>query len=96
MALVSHCTSVFHAPFTPQMVLANGSLPVLTFVVSGRSLRCMIVPPSMRSLVKLYSACKPNRLLRCMEKVDWFSSFTSTFVPLSMMLWLRMVTVPMV
>ena len=70
MAFVSHCSSVFHAPLTPQIVFANGSLPEFTFVVNGRSRRCMIVPPIIRSLVNAYSACNPNRLFLCIENVD--------------------------
>ena len=96
MALVSHCISVFQLPFTPQMVFAKGSEPVFTLVVNGRSRKCMIVPPSTRSLENSYSKWAPKSDLRCMEKVLWFSSLTSTFVPDSRMEVLRIVTVPMV
>ena len=81
IAFVSHCISVFQLPFTPQMVFASGSLPVFTFVVSGRSRRCIIVPPITNSGVNSYSRCAPKSDFRCSEKVDWFSNFTSTFVP---------------
>ena len=96
MALVNHCISVFQLPFTPHMVFASGSEPVFTLVVIGRSRRCMIVPPMTRSLLNSYSRCAPKSDLRCMEKVDWFSSLTSTLVPDSRIEVLRIVTVPMV
>ena len=96
IAFVNHCISVFQLPFTPQMVFASGSLPVFTFVVNGRSRKCMIVPPRVRSLLNSYSRWAPNRLLRCIENVLWFSSLTSTFVPDSRIEVLRIVTVPIV
>ena len=69
-AFVSHCRSVFHAPFTPQIVFASGSLPEFTFVVNGRSRMCMSVPPIIRSLLNAYSRCTPNRLFLCIENSD--------------------------
>ena len=96
IAFVSHCNSVFQLPFTPHIVFAKGSDPVFTFVVNGRSLRCMIVPPTTRSLLNSYSRCAPNKLFLCIENVLWFSNCTSTFVPLSKIDVFRIVTVPIV
>ena len=93
---VNHCNSVFQLVLIPQIVFANGSLPVFTLVVNGFSRKCMMVPPTVKSLLNSYSKCAPNNDLRCMEKSDWFSSLTSTLVPELMMDWLRMVTIPMV
>ena len=93
---VSHCKSVFQLAFTPQIVLANGSLPVFTFVVNGFSRKCMIVPPIVRSLLNSYSKCAPNNDFLCIENNDWFSNFTSTFVPASIIDWFKIVTVPIV
>ena len=64
---VNHCISVFQFAFTPQMVFANGSLPVFTLVVNGRSFMCMMVPPMVKSLLNSYSICAPNSDLRCIE-----------------------------
>ena len=93
---LSHCKSVFQLAFTPQIVFANGSLPVFTLVVNGFSRICMMVPPTVKSLLNSYSKCAPNSDLRCIENKDWLSNFTSTFVPASMIDWFKMVTVPMV
>ena len=77
------------------MVLLTVSSPMLTFSVMPRSPKCITVAPSVKSLLKRYCASRPSRVLRCMENMDWFSSVTLTEVPDSTMLWLVMVTMPM-
>ena len=63
---VSRWLCFFHEMFTPHIVLLSGSLPMVTFVVSGFSPRCMNVPPIWKSLEKSYSHVMPKSVLRCM------------------------------
>ena len=91
---VSHWLSVFQLMFSPHSVFFKGSEPIVTFDVSACSLKCCSVPPIWKSFEKSYSQLKPNIRLRCIPYSLLLSSDTLTFVPASMMLWLRMVTSP--
>ena len=71
------------------------SSPMFTFSVSAFSEKWSSVPPNVKSLLNLYCASSPRSVFRCRLKSDWFSSVTLTFVPESMMLWLVIVTIPM-
>ena len=77
--------SRLYAIFAPHIVLEIGSSPAETLVVSGFSLRCITVAPTLKSLLNAYSRCVPSNVLRCMLNNDWLSSETSIDVPDSIM-----------
>ena len=95
MILVMAWLSWFQFRFRPYMVLTSGSSPMVTLLVSGFSFRCMNVPPIWKLGLKSYIQLSPAMVLRCMLYSVLLSNCTLTLVPASIMLWLMMVTVPM-
>ena len=94
MMFVSHWLCFFHERLKPHKKFCKGSEPMSTFDVSGFSESDISVPPNLKSSEKSYFQLSPRTVLRCMLNRVLLSSDTCTSVPASIMLWLRIVTVP--
>ena len=78
----------------PNIELFTISSPILTFSVSAFSEKWSTVAPILKFLLKAYCRSRPSRVLRWVEKSDWFSSVTEMLWPESIIDWLVMVTIP--
>ena len=83
---VSQWLSCFQFILSPQMVLLNGSAPIVTFEVRACSWRCISVPPIWKFFENSYSQFTPTIVLRCTPLSVFDSSDTFTSVPASRML----------